>query len=101
MTTPCESKYDIEKLNKAVYGNDKLGLITEVEVIKLEVREIKESISSMATSLASLAKSQIEFDVTEKLKVKMQEKKYQMIKVISIIFGITIPLTALIFNLKL
>jgi len=95
----CESKNDIEKLTKAIYGNGKLGIITEIEVMKLEVREIKESVNSMATSLASLAKSQIEYDVTEKMKIQLQNKRTDAIKMIAIVFGVAIPLTSLILKI--
>jgi len=99
MTTPCESKGEIDKLTIAIYGNGKPGLKTEIEVIKFEVREIKDSIDSMATSLASLAKSQVEYDVTEKLKIQLQAKRTDAIKLVAIVFGVAIPLTALIIQI--
>jgi len=91
MTTPCESKYDIEKLSHAIYGNGKIGMKTEIEIIKMEVKDIKESIDSLGTSYAALAKNQLEIDLTEKMKLKTWNR-------IAIIFGISIPLTALIIE---
>jgi len=97
----CTEHTRLSRIEKILDGNGQPGLVKDVIEIVQKVENMEKNIESLAHSYSALAQSQIEFDVTEKLKVKMQEKKYQMIKIISIIFGIVIPLTALIFNLKL
>jgi gas vesicle protein len=96
---PCESKGEIEKLNHAIYGNGKIGMKTELELMKHEVKEIKDSIESLGTSYAALAKSQVEQDLTARLKIQLSEKKMNTWTKIAIIAGVSIPLTALIIEL--
>jgi len=98
MTTPCESKHEIEKLTAAIYGNGKIGITTEIELMKLKVSDIQESVDSLATSYAALAKSQIEHDVTERMKIQLANKRTDAIKLVAIVFGVAIPLTALIIE---
>lgn len=95
----CSHEKDFQKLYDAIFGNGKPGLKTEIEIMKKDITSMKESLESMASSLSALAKSQIEYDITEKLKIQYKTKLTNTIKLVGIIFGIAIPLTALIINL--
>lgn len=89
----------LTKLDEAVFGNGKPGIKTDLEVLKVEFCNMKDDIRDLATSYKALAHAQIEFDVTEKMKVNLSEKRMKMLERVSIIFGISIPLTALIISL--
>ena len=92
MTHECSEKANIEKLTEAINGNGKLGLKTEVVLLNEITHEIKKDIKDMAVSLSAVSKSIIEFDATKR-------QKWNTIKLVAIIFGIALPLTALIISL--
>lgn len=94
-----DDKDTLIKLNEAVFGNGKPGIKTDLEVLKVEFCNMKDDIRDLATSYKALAHTQIEFDVTEKMKVNLSEKRMKMLERVSIVFGISIPLTALIISL--
>jgi hypothetical protein len=89
----CSNQKIIDNLDKTIYGNGRKGLVEEIAIIKEKTETIGKNIDSLATSFAALVKSQVEYDTTQKLKAKTWKQ-------ISIIFGISIPLTALILTFK-
>lgn len=88
----CIHVKEIDKLIHAIEGNGKVGLKTEVELLKSKFESMEENLESLATSFKALAKSQIEYDTTQKLKANTWRQ-------IALIMGIAIPLTALILKL--
>ena len=92
-------KDTLTKLDEAVFGNGKPGIKTDLEVLKVEFCNMKDDIRDLATSYKALARTQIEFDVTEKMKINLSEKRMKMLERVSIVFGISIPLTALIISI--
>ena len=77
---------------KVLFGNGKTGLIEDVVILKQTVDHMNEHLDSLSTSYAALSKSQVEYDTTQRL-------RFKSFKTIATIFGIAIPLTALIIKL--
>jgi len=84
---------------KALYGNGEKGLIKDVVILKQTVEHMNEHLGSLSKSYAALSKSQIEFDVTEKMKIQSSDKKFKILRTISIVLGISFTLITLINKL--
>lgn len=102
----CSESNRLLRIEKILDGNARVGLIGEVEQHKIRIENMEKDLSSLATSYSALVKASYEADVTEKLrlrneqlKIQRSEKRMQAWTKISIVFGISIPLTALIIQL--
>jgi hypothetical protein len=82
----------LKRFSRLLDGNGQPGLIREVEKLKETVNHMNEHLESLSESFSALAKSQIEYDATQKL-------KWKTIQIVGIIAGIAIPLAAYISTL--
>ena len=87
----------IKALERVVFGNGQPGIAEKVILHGEKIEKMEGHLEGLAKSFASLAKSQIEFDVTEKMKVKSKDNKYKMIAVATSVA--TICITVIIFIL--
>lgn len=78
--------------HKILFGNGRPGVLDRVLKLEQTVKHMNEHLESLSDSYSALAKSQIEYDVTQKMKVRALTR-------VGIIMGIAIPLTALIISL--
>lgn len=78
--------------HKLLYGNGRPGILDRVSKLEQTVEHMNEHLESLSDSYSALAKSQIEYDTTQKLKANA-------IKTVGIVMGLAIPLTALIITL--
>lgn len=78
-------------------GNGRKGLNDEVTILKEKVNIMEESLECLATSYKSLVNSQIESDVTEKLKIELANKRHKLIASTAAIIGAaSVIITAMI-----
>ena len=95
----CSEANRLLRIEKMLDGNGKPGLVEDVVTLKERFTTMEESLESLAVSYSALAKSQLELDLTERLKIKQSEIRMKYITVISVVFGVAIPLTALIIEI--
>lgn len=95
----CKHSHRLLQIEKVLNGNGKPGLIIEMATLMEKVNTMENNLESLATSYSALVKGQYAADVTEKLKIQLSEKRMRAFTIISIIFGISIPLTALIISI--
>lgn len=102
----CSETTRLLRIEKLIDGNGNPGIIVQVATLNERVSNMEEDLNSLATSYSALVKSQIESDITERLKaendrlkIQRSEKRMRSLTIISIVFGIAIPLTALILSL--
>lgn len=87
MEHKCLQIVHIKRIAKILDGNGQPGLVKDVEFLKNNFGEMKEDLASMSTSLAALAKSQIEQDVISKMKISSVDKKNRTIMQATAIIG--------------
>lgn len=95
----CSEANRLLRIEKMLDGNGKPGLIEDVVTLKEKFVNMEESLESLASSYSALAKSQLEVDITERLKIEQSNKRMKYLTIISIVFGVSIPLTALIIEI--
>ena len=101
----CSETNRLIRIEKLIDGNGNPGIVENVATLKERVNNMEADLNSLAVSYSALVKSQWETDVTErlkverdKLKIEQSNKRMKYLMIISIIFGIAIPLTALIIE---
>ena len=91
MNCPCEKDVavlgdKVKKLEKKVDGNGNPGLEKQMIEVKMRVKTIEESVSSLSTSYSALANSQLEQDVLKSREISAREKRVRAWQ----IFGIAV-----------
>jgi hypothetical protein len=106
MEHDCNERNRLLRIEKLLDGNGRPGLVQQVIENSEKIKNMETDLNSLAVSFSALAKSQLEIDITEKIrlsnekfKLELSEKWMQAWTRISIIFGISIPLTVLILSL--
>lgn len=88
MEHKCDQVVHIKRMARILDGNGQLGLVKDVENLKNNFGDMKEELQHMSTSLAALAKSQIEQDAINKLKANNKERFGKALERASYAFGI-------------
>lgn len=93
-------KEDIENLQKTLYGNGRIGICDRMTIVEQIANDVKSDLGSLSTSYSALAKSMIEYDVTEKAKTELKNKYRKSLVIVISIIAIATPITALIISIK-
>ena len=70
----CSQTVNLKRIEKMLFGNGQPGLIKDVESLKNNYGDMKDDLNNISTSIAALAKSQLEQDVITKMKEKRSEQ---------------------------
>lgn len=80
----------LSTVEKAINGNGKDGLKTEIALIKQEQENMNKDLEKIATSMSALAQSQTKQDVIDKHKEENKGRRYSAIKYVGTIFTIVL-----------
>ena len=83
-----ENEPIIKDMKKALFGNGQQGLVKDVTQIQMEMTEVKADLSTLASSYSALAKSQLEQDVTDRIKAETSKNRSGALKSVGIVFSI-------------
>jgi len=101
----CSESNRLLRIEKILDGDSRAGLIEQVLENNERINRMEKDLNSLAVSYSAIAKTMLEIDITERIKAENETAKIQQrdnrmryLTIISIVFGIAIPLTALILS---
>lgn len=87
----------VDRLEQVIDGNGNVGVLKDVTVLKMEVRDMCESLDNLATSYSALVRSQVEHDTIDRINVEERKKRSSAFQRVGTLFAIIFGLVATLF----
>lgn len=94
---PCINTQTIKDIKKELWGNGRQGMVKDVENLKTNFDQMTKDVESLAVSYSALVKSQIEQDVTDRIKAETSKSRSGALKSVGIVFSIVFGIVGTLF----